>query len=86
MPGSRKAGVPGNRPIVLIGPMAVGKSAIGHELAKLLDVPFVDTDSLIVDAHGSIASIFAGRGEHAFREIEAGQLPARWSMQKARPA
>lgn len=71
MPGSRKTGVPGNRPIVLIGPMAVGKSAIGHELAKRLDVPFVDTDTVIVDAHGSIASIFAGRGEHAFREIEA---------------
>jgi shikimate kinase len=71
VPGSRKAGVPGDRPIVLVGPMAVGKSAIGHELAKLLDVPFVDTDNLIVDAHGSIASIFAGRGEHAFREIEA---------------
>ena len=71
MPKSRKAGVPGNLPIVLIGPMAVGKSAIGHELAKLLDVPFVDTDNLIVDAHGSISSIFAGRGEHAFREIEA---------------
>jgi shikimate kinase len=71
VPGSRKSGVPGNRPIVLIGPMAVGKSAIGHELAKRLDVPFVDTDTVIVDAHGSIASIFAGRGEHAFREIEA---------------
>jgi shikimate kinase len=71
VPGSRKSGVPGSRPIVLIGPMAVGKSAIGHELAKRLDVPFVDTDTVIVDAHGSIASIFAGRGEHAFREIEA---------------
>lgn len=71
MPGSLKAGVPAHRPIVLIGPMAVGKTAIGQELAKRLDVPFVDTDVLIVDAHGSIASIFAGRGEHAFREIEA---------------
>ncbi len=71
MPRGNKGVVPGNRPIVLIGPMAVGKSAIGQELAKLLDVPFVDTDVLIVDAHGSIPSIFAGRGEHAFREIEA---------------
>ena len=59
------------RPIVLIGPMAVGKSAIGHELAQQLGVPFVDTDAVIVAAHGSIAEIFAGRGEHAFREIEA---------------
>lgn len=59
------------RPIVLIGPMAVGKSAIGQQLAKHLDAAFVDTDLLIVEAHGSIADIFAGRGEHAFREIEA---------------
>ena len=51
--------------------MAVGKSAIGHELAQQLGVPFVDTDAVIVAAHGSIAEIFAGRGEHAFREIEA---------------
>lgn len=71
MPRGGKRALPGNRPIVLIGPMAVGKSAIGHELAKRLEVPCVDTDGLIVEAHGSIPSIFAGRGEHAFREIEA---------------
>jgi shikimate kinase len=51
--------------------MAVGKSAIGHQLAQQLGVPFVDTDAVIVASHGSIADIFAGRGEHAFREIEA---------------
>lgn len=51
--------------------MAVGKSAIGHQLAQQLGAPFVDTDAVIVAAHGSIADIFAGRGEHAFREIEA---------------
>lgn len=51
--------------------MAVGKSAVGQELAQQLGVPFVDTDAVIVAAHGSIPEIFAGRGEHAFREIEA---------------
>jgi shikimate kinase len=51
--------------------MAVGKSAIGHQLAQQLGAPFVDTDAVIVESHGSIADIFAGRGEHAFREIEA---------------
>jgi len=51
--------------------MAVGKSALGHQLAQQLGAPFVDTDSVIVENHGSIADIFAGRGEHAFREIEA---------------
>lgn len=63
-------GTPG-RPVVLVGPMAVGKSAIGQQLSQQLGVPFVDTDVLIVEGHGSIADIFAGRGEHAFREIEA---------------
>jgi shikimate kinase len=59
------------RPVVVIGPMAVGKSAIGHQLAQQLGAPFVDTDAVIVAAHGSIPDIFAGRGERAFREIEA---------------
>ncbi|WP_371261039.1 shikimate kinase [Arthrobacter sp. yr096] len=63
-------GCPG-RPVVLVGPMAVGKSAIGQQLAQQLGLPFVDTDAVVVAAHGSIADIFAGRGEHAFREIEA---------------
>lgn len=59
------------RPIALIGPMAVGKSAIGQQLAQQLGTPFVDTDAAIVASHGSIAEIFAGRGECAFRELEA---------------
>ena len=71
MPRSSKPGAPDRRPIVLIGPMAVGKSAIGYQLAQQLHAPFVDTDVVIVGNHGSIADIFAGRGEHAFREIEA---------------
>lgn len=59
------------RPIALIGPMAVGKSAIGQQLAQQLGAPFVDTDAAIVASHGTIAEIFAGRGECAFRELEA---------------
>ncbi len=51
--------------------MAVGKSAIGHQLAQQLGAAFVDTDIVIVENHGTIADIFAARGEHAFREIEA---------------
>ena len=58
-------------PVVLIGPMAVGKSAIGQQLAQHLGAPFVDTDVLIIAAHGTIADIFANRGEQVFREIEA---------------
>jgi shikimate kinase len=67
----KAGGAAAARPIVLIGPMAVGKSAIGHQLAEHLGVPFVDTDVVIVSNHGTIAEIFAGRGEVAFRELEA---------------
>jgi shikimate kinase len=51
--------------------MAVGKSAIGHQLAQQFGAAFVDTDVVIVENHGTIADIFAARGERAFREIEA---------------
>ncbi|XAS69365.1 shikimate kinase [Micrococcaceae bacterium Sec5.7] len=71
MPASRKAGAAAAGPIVLIGPMAVGKSAIGQQLAHQLGAAFVDTDVVIVENNGTIVDIFAGRGEHAFREIEA---------------
>jgi shikimate kinase len=59
------------RPVALIGPMAVGKSAIGHQLSQHLGAGFVDTDVVVVANHGSIAEIFASRGEQAFRELEA---------------
>ena len=55
---------------VLIGPPAAGKSRIGKRIAKLLDVPFVDTDSQIVAEHGAIADIFAQHGEPHFRALE----------------
>jgi shikimate kinase len=51
--------------------MAVGKSAIGQQLARQLGARFVDTDVEVVAQHGTIAEIFAGRGESAFRELEA---------------
>ena len=56
--------------IYLIGPMASGKSTVGKSLAAALSLPFVDTDELIVAAHGSIASIFAAHGEQRFRDLE----------------
>lgn len=71
MPASSKGGAGFAWPVVLIGPMAVGKSAVGQQLAHQLNAAFVDTDAVIVESHGTIADIFANRGEHAFREIEA---------------
>lgn len=57
-------------PVVFIGPMAAGKSSIGRQVAELLSVPFVDTDTEIVAKHGPIAELFASRGEDEFRRIE----------------
>lgn len=74
------------RPVVLVGPMAVGKSAIGQHLAQQLQLPFVDTDAVVVAAHGSIADIFAGRGEHAFRQIEARAVAKAIESAKIEPA
>ena len=61
----------GNPPVVLVGPMAVGKSAVGRMLAERIGARFIDTDRVIVERHGSIAGIFARQGEGAFRAIEA---------------
>lgn len=56
--------------IVLVGPMGVGKTTIGKKLAKLLQIPFVDTDVLITKEHGEIQKIFSELGEPVFREFE----------------
>lgn len=56
--------------IVLVGPMGVGKSTVGKKLAKIIKIPFVDTDSLIVEQYGPIEDFFAAHGEDEFRKIE----------------
>ncbi|WP_087130259.1 shikimate kinase [Microbacterium esteraromaticum] len=56
--------------LVLIGPMAAGKTSVGRRAARLLEVPFIDTDKRIAAVHGPIPEIFATRGEEHFRELE----------------
>jgi shikimate kinase len=57
--------------IALIGFMAVGKSAIGRNLARKLRRRFVDLDRLIEKAEGSkVREIFAQKGEAYFRQME----------------
>ncbi|MBG6182670.1 shikimate kinase [Arthrobacter sp. CAN_A214] len=58
-------------PLVLVGPMAAGKTALGRTLATRRGAAFVDTDRRIVERHGAIARIFASRGETGFRKLEA---------------
>ena len=60
-----------DRPVVLVGLMGSGKSAVGRRAAKRLGIGFKDSDQLIVEAAGiSIAEIFELSGEVKFREME----------------
>lgn len=56
--------------IVLTGFMATGKTTVGRVLARRLGYDFLDTDQIIEQRHGAIATIFADEGEEAFRTIE----------------
>ncbi|MFJ4471211.1 shikimate kinase [Streptomyces sp. NPDC089424] len=56
---------------VLVGPMGVGKSTVGHLLAERLGVGFRDTDEDIVAQQGrTVADIFVEDGEAVFRALE----------------
>lgn len=57
--------------VVLIGPMASGKTKIGKRVARLLSAQRLDSDSMFVADHGPIADFFAASGEQAFRRFEA---------------
>ncbi|EQM74529.1 MULTISPECIES: shikimate kinase [Microbacterium] len=56
--------------LVLVGPMAAGKTSVGRRVARRLGVAFIDTDKRIVAAHGPIAGIFEAHGEAHFRALE----------------
>jgi shikimate kinase len=57
--------------VVMVGMMGAGKTAVGTALARLLGVPFLDSDEEIVRAaQMTIAEIFARDGEPFFRARE----------------
>ncbi|MEV8251316.1 shikimate kinase [Microbacterium sp. NPDC076768] len=56
--------------LVLVGPMAAGKTSVGRRVARRLGVQFIDTDKRIVAANGPIPEIFAEQGEAHFRYLE----------------
>lgn len=57
--------------VVMVGMMGAGKTAVGTALARLLGVPFRDSDEEIVKAADrSIAEIFERDGEPFFRTRE----------------
>lgn len=57
--------------VALTGFMGAGKSTTGKRLARLLGIPFVDSDAELERIHGPIADIFGARGEREFRRLEA---------------
>jgi shikimate kinase len=60
--------------VVLIGAPGAGKTRIGKRVARLLGLPFVDTDKRVVALHGAITAIFENHGEPHFRVIEREQV------------
>lgn len=57
--------------IVLVGLPGSGKTTVGRQLARRLDVPFVDSDHVIEQRIGCpIRSFFEREGEAAFRDVE----------------
>lgn len=64
-----------DRSIILIGPMGAGKTAVGRELARLIDWNFIDTDAEIEARTGvDVGFIFDKEGEAGFRQREAAVL------------
>jgi shikimate kinase len=58
--------------ISLIGLPGSGKSTVGRQLARRLQVPFFDSDHVIEQQIGcSIRKYFEQEGEAAFRDVEA---------------
>lgn len=57
--------------VVLVGPMGSGKTAVGRQLARHLDMEFVDSDNEIERRTGvDITFIFDKEGEQGFRVRE----------------
>lgn len=63
--------------IILIGLPGSGKTSLGKQLAKLMNLPFVDLDEEMERAHGkSIPELFHQEGEPGFRLMEQACLRA----------
>lgn len=61
--------------IILIGFMGAGKSKLGKGLARKLNIPFYDTDTIIEQIEQmSIEQLFKTKGEAYFRSLEKGVI------------
>ena len=63
--------------VFLIGPMGSGKTAVGRQVARLLALPFIDSDHEIELRTGAdIPLIFEREGEAGFRKREHDAIAA----------
>lgn len=61
--------------IIMVGYMGSGKTTVGRQLAKSLNLSFYDLDWYIeMRFHKTVAQIFEERGEDGFRELEKNML------------
>jgi shikimate kinase len=59
------------RNVFLVGMMAVGKTTVGRQVARLLELDFEDTDRVVEERAGAdISWIFDREGEAGFRHRE----------------
>lgn len=64
-----------DRPLLLNGFMATGKTSVGRRIAELTGAPFEDLDARVEARTGAtVAEIFAGSGEPEFRRLEQEEL------------
>ena len=58
--------------VSLVGLPGSGKTTVGRQLARRLQLPFFDSDKVIEERIGcSIKDFFAREGESAFRDVES---------------
>lgn len=61
--------------VVLVGPPGSGKTTVGAELARRLEVSLHDTDAAVESVAGrAISDIFVQDGEPAFRALERAEV------------
>ena len=61
--------------VFIVGYMGAGKSTSGARLARLMNLPFFDTDSVLRNVHNcSISELFERGGEGEFRKMESNTL------------
>lgn len=70
--------------IFLVGFMGAGKTTVGRELARRIDMPFFDLDELIETSESSsVKEIFAAKGERYFRGRERDLLRSTKPLSRA---